>query len=358
MKKRVYFIISSIVQIIFLIYSIVSAREIVKTLISGLEMYPQAMRERMTDLFGNAGPVFVIVMAAIGLFANIFILYCAIKDRLLRSKGGVLGAAIISLFTALNGMVEILSIVNIIVIATSKREKPEDYPNREKREIPQLEKEIVDNKKIILAIVLLVIYFSQQVWGNFLPDSKIISGITIAVFYIVMICLSLYFFRNILKRDFREFKKNFRAYIDYILPKLGIYYLIYFVVALLSMIIVNQATSANQASIEALPIYVSIPLAVIYAPIVEEVLFRGCIRRFINNDKIYIAASAIVFGLLHTIFSETTLFNIIFAALPYAAMGGFLAYIHTKTNNMLSNMSCHAFHNTIAMIISILISGI
>ena len=104
-----------------------------------------------------------------------------------------------------------------------------------------------------------------------------------------------------------------------------------------------------------LPIWYSLPLAIIYAPIVEETLFRGCIRRFIKNDKLFIIVSALVFGLLHTAFSEETIYNALVLAIPYATMGGFLAYIYTKTNNMLCNMSFHCFHNTIAMIISILI---
>ena len=53
-----------------------------------------------------------------------------------------------------------------------------------------------------------------------------------------------------------------------------------------------EITSNNQESIMSLPLWNSIPLAVIYAPIVEESLFRGCIRRFIKDDKIFIIVSA------------------------------------------------------------------
>ena len=45
-------------------------------------------------------------------------------------------------------------------------------------------------------------------------------------------------------------------------------------------------------------------------------------------------------------------------AIPYATIGGFLAYLYVKTNNICTNMAFHCFHNSVAMIISILIKGI
>ena len=120
---------------------------------------------------------------------------------------------------------------------------------------------------------------------------------------------------------------------------MGKYYLVYILVAIIAALLCNEITSANQEGIMALPVWLSLPLAVIYAPIVEETLFRGCLRRFIKNDKVFIAISAMVFGLLHTVLSETTLYNTIFMSLPYIAMGGFLAYIYVKTNNLYLNIS-------------------
>ena len=41
--------------------------------------------------------------------------------------------------------------------------------------------------------------------------------------------------------------------------------------------------------------------------------------------------------------------------LPYASLGGILAYVYTKTNNICSSMFIHMLHNTIAIFIMILI---
>ena len=134
--------------------------------------------------------------------------------------------------------------------------------------------------------------------------------------------------------------------------------MIYFAIAIVSAILAKQGASVNQTTVEALPLLVSLPLAIIYAPIVEESLFRGCIRRFIKNDKVFMIVSAIVFGLLHTAFSEATLYNVIVVALPYAAMGYFLAFLYAKTNNICTNMAFHAFQNTLAMILTIILKGL
>ena len=61
----------------------------------------------------------------------------------------------------------------------------------------------------------------------------------------------------------------------------------------------------------------------------------------------------LVFGLLHTI-HEASILNIFVVGLPYMALGGYLAYIYTKTNNLFSNIFSHMFINTLAIIIMII----
>ena len=103
-----------------------------------------------------------------------------------------------------------------------------------------------------------------------------------------------------------------------------------------------------------MPLWISFILAVFWAPIVEEVLFRGCIRRFINNDILFIVISGFIFGFLHTM-AEKSLFDAFTMMLPYAVLGGGFAYIYSKTNNITTNILCHFLHNTIVMLFLIMI---
>lgn len=99
-----------------------------------------------------------------------------------------------------------------------------------------------------------------------------------------------------------------------------------------------------------MPRWFTIPAAVLWAPIVEELIFRGSLRRFIKNDKLFIVVSAVVFGLIHTIV-ETTLINVFVMAIPYMILGGFFAYVYAKTDNICNNILAHAFQNAVGMLL-------
>ena len=114
-----------------------------------------------------------------------------------------------------------------------------------------------------------------------------------------------------------------------------------------------KAESGNQEALKTLPLWYLIPSAIIFAPIVEEAVFRGSLRRFIKNDVAFIIVSALTFGLLHTFLSEEGLYSIIVQSINYVAMGGALAYSYTKTNNIYTSMMVHAFQNTFGVLMII-----
>ena len=351
MKKKIYFIIASVTQIIISIYSIINAKAIIENLLSTMEMLPEAMQERVNNLYQNSGSKYIIFLSVVCIIIDLLIIYFAVRDKLAKKKGTIIGLSVITLFTASYTIVELIAIINIIVIASIKNDMV-----KEKKEIPKIEKEKTDKRQKLMALGLLLIYFSQMIWGNYIPNGVI--GILIQVlFYLVMIILSLWVFKDKFKNDFRLFKDNFSVYMGYILPRIGIFYIIFIMVSLICMMI-TKSTANNQNLVEQLPLLLSLPLAIIYAPIVEESLFRGSLRRFITNDKVFIVVSGIVFGLLHTIFAESNLLNLIILAIPYGVMGSFLAYLYVNTNNMLCNITYHALNNTFAMMISILVAGL
>ena len=357
MKRKIYFLISSVVQIITSVYAIFSADKLISKMLKQTEIYPEMMQERINGLFQNSGHIFIITLSIIAIILNGLIIYWTYQDKLLQKKGKVIACSVCTFFTAMYPINELASIINIIVIATAKRVNKDDYPDKVEK-LPVIEKEKVDKNKIVLAIILLLVYFSQFLWSDLIVKFGISKLLVGAVFYIMMIILSLTIFNDLFRDNFKIFKENIKTYFNNLIGTVGKFYVIYFLIAMVTVFLAKVDTSVNQSNVEALPIWYSFPLAIIYAPIVEESLFRGCIRRFIKNDKLFIVVSAITFGLLHTLFTELNIFNAIVLAIPYMTIGGFLAYLYTKTNNMFTNMSFHAFHNTMAMIITILIKGI
>ena len=92
-----------------------------------------------------------------------------------------------------------------------------------------------------------------------------------------------------MKRDFKAFKENSGSYIGYIFKWWGIMLGLSFVAAMIRLLLGGAVETANQEALNSAPLWYVGPLAIIWAPVVEEGIFRGGLRRFIKNvAKIYI----------------------------------------------------------------------
>ena len=83
--------------------------------------------------------------------------------------------------------------------------------------------------------------------------------------------------------------------------------------------------------------------AVILAPIVEELIFRGCLYRFLKSQTTLLPAqiaSGIFFSMIH--------WNLL-SFLPLVLVGIFLARTYEKTGNILVAIWFHAFFNAFSL---------
>ena len=211
-------------------------------------------------------------------------------------------------------------------------------------------------KKRVLGIVLLVIYCSQFVMP-YVPMSDAGFIVGISSFYVLVFALAIMTFTRRLKRDFGALRENFGSYFRYILKMWGLMFLCSAVAVFIKTLLGADDISANQAALNGSELWITVPLAMIWAPIVEESIFRGLIRRFIpNNDKLFIVVSAVLFGLLHTIGQEANLYDTLVQSLQYVAMGGVMAYTYVKSNNICTNIGVHFCQNTLASVLMILMA--
>lgn len=354
MKKRIYFIISSVIMIILSIYSIIMRNQIIKEsidVIKGVTSIPKSFQDRIIDIYAKSGPKLMALFSIIVIIASLVLIVFSVRNKLLKHKGFIIFLLIICFFFTDYIIVQLLSIVGLIIIIFSKRKDKDDFPNKAK-EIPKLSLEKTNPLDLFYSIVLVIAYFSQFIWSKYLPDDLMETLIIEVLFNIIMIILCILVFYNQFRDNLKIFIKNAYSYFRFILPKIGIAYLFLFVFSLISILVTKKAVSINQSTIESLPKLYTAFAAIIYAPIVEEIIFRGVIRRFIKNNLIFIIVSALSFGLLHT-FREESLFNIIIMSLPYCSLGAYLSYIYVKTNNIFSNISSHAIFNTISVIFMI-----
>ena len=106
--------------------------------------------------------------------------------------------------------------------------------------------------------------------------------------------------------------------------------------------------SNNQALLSKWPIYITAFLAIIIAPLIEELMFRGFIKKFIKNDILFVIISSLVFGGLH-VTSADSLQQVLYI-IPYSVLGLAFSLNYVKTKNIASNIFLHSAWNTIATI--------
>lgn len=117
----------------------------------------------------------------------------------------------------------------------------------------------------------------------------------------------------------------------------------------------NTTVGSNVQLLQNMPAIFMILIAVIIAPIVEELFFRGFFYEINDNIKtsVYCINSAFWFSLLHLQNLESPLYAIYNLSVVF--MSGFLfAFIYRKTQWIGTNIIAHATANGIAIFLIIL----
>lgn len=204
----------------------------------------------------------------------------------------------------------------------------------------------VKKKKLLtFGGILILLFYTFQ---NFIPGVENLSfwaGLCITA--LVVIAAILLFLPE-LKRDVFLFFDNFGVYCRFFFPKFGVFFVIYYAVAFTLAVLIRDM-AANQS----LLLTVSLPLlafsSLIYAPIVEEIIYRGFLRRLIENDRIFMLISALIFGIIHMLHPGQTLAQYLYI-IEYAMLGGFLAWLYVKSDNICLAMLGHCCLNLVAFL--------
>lgn len=353
MKKQLFFIITAIAQIVIAIIAVFSINEIIQaTLVS--ETKPENI-----EFIKNYGRLFIYFEQVIVIIINAYILNVAIQNKVLKNKGTITVLMLLNTLMMVSTIGIAISIISILVLLSLKRKNPEDYPDKkEKLEIPKIERQKSTKKEIIWGIILLVIYFFGSEIGYLLPENLPFNGLLIidVIYNLIMIVLLIYAFNDRLKRDLKLLRKNVKAYFQYCLPKFIVFIVFYMGVTAIISMVTNGKISNNQQILNTLPVWYTMPLAIIIAPFIEEFIFRGVIRRFIKNNILFIIISGVLFGLAHSII-EGNIQQILIMGIPYALMGGYFAYLYAKTDNITISMINHLIWNTFASVLMLLFTG-
>ena len=225
-------------------------------------------------------------------------------------------------------------------------------------------KNYITNSLIGVTIVLFYFYFNDILLlflnyigikpSNFSIINQVIYLLSVTIF---MLCTMILIYHKELKKDFINFKNNFKEYFS----KYNKYWLIMIFLMTISsgfVSIFTNGISQNETLIRNtmksnIPyfIYTCISCSII-APIMEEIVFRKSIKKIIPTKYLFIIISGLLFGSMHVLGLVENPFDYLYI-LPYSIPGFVLAYTYEKSNNIFVPIGIHFFHNTVLLIIQI-----
>lgn len=228
-------------------------------------------------------------------------------------------------------------------------------------------KKIDDKTKYIIKGIIVFIIFYSSVYIQYIPiklfniDVKTMSNtmtVVLSTFSSLVLFLIFFFiYRKDLKKDFKMFWKNKEEYMDVGIRCWILGLIIMFAVNYILNIVLKAGGANNekvvQTMIKSFPLLMIIDAGIL-APFNEEIVFRKTLKDIFKNKWIFITLSFLLFGGAHVINSSKTLIDYLFI-IPYGALGASFAYAYYKTDNIFTSTTLHIIHNTILILISILI---
>jgi len=218
---------------------------------------------------------------------------------------------------------------------------------------------------IAYQIILPGIYFS--IFKNFATHSNFwISNLTYLGYYLLIIAGLIILFRKRLKKEWKEFLKNWKTIIKTGLNcwAKGIGLMVISNIIVLSITGNMAANEAqNREILTALPLY-AISIMCLIGPMIEELVFRFSFKKGFKNKYIFAIVTSLIFASLHVVnsFDPFTIQNImanwkqLLFLLPYSSLAIFFALGYYETDNIFTSAVAHIFHNTCSVIIILLFS--
>ena len=218
----------------------------------------------------------------------------------------------------------------------------------------------IKNWGLFLGILFLFLYFDYLVVllyymnGSDLYNLSYFSKLVILFSkYIFLIILFLLIDFKYLKNKLFDFCKNFKKYFIISLKN----WFAGFIIMIIANLIISSFITGigeNEAGIQTLisevPI-VALILTTIFAPIVEEMVFRKYLKDCVDNKTLYMILSGLIFGIVH-ISLETNIYELLLI-IPYGALGFMFAKTINETDNIYATIIMHMLHNGVLTLLAI-----
>lgn len=217
------------------------------------------------------------------------------------------------------------------------------------------------HKKVLKSLSIFLIYYFLPIlviipFIFIYKNGEINDGLFQLVFDIVLAVILFLIYKEDLKEDFKDFKTNNEKYIKSAVK----YWIMGLLIMALSNSIINlinpSGIAGNEESIRDLltkDTFNMVFAIIIFAPFIEELMFRKTLKDIIKNKWILVLMSALLFGGAHVLSTYEAPIDLLYI-IPYGVLGGFFAYMYYKTNNIFTSMTMHAIHNGLLVLLILL----
>lgn len=306
--------------------------------------------EEYKKLIENVNIVPQVIIISICIILSILSIIFSVKIEKNKTKVGLcllISTMIGSLYNIIVGFISI-----IILYRKSSEEKETLIP-----ELPEIKNKIITRILFLLLFVILFLFLYVGVFNDIIGNLITKWNFILRIIFIYSLQVSLTvlpLIKNII-RDAKAFIKNRKVYFAEMVKTISYMILFYIPISLIIKLIVGE-TSTNQNTLQGLPIVFMIIVGVFIAPLCEELMFRGFLRKVFKNETVFIIISSIVFGIIHCMYAETNLLLYLYVV-PYAIIGAGLAKVYAKTDNLWTNIFMHMGWNAIAFASMVLIGA-
>ena len=194
-------------------------------------------------------------------------------------------------------------------------------------------------------------------YENLNITNKIIYNFICDISFIIIIFIINY---KTMINSLKEYINNFKKIM---LPSFKYYFIGLFLMIITNIIIgllFTNAKANNEDSVRQMinlyPLYMLFSTG-IYAPFVEEIIFRKSIKdifiEYKNNKLVkytYIIISGFLFALMHILGQTSSYIDYIYI-IPYMSVGSSFAYIYYENDNIFSTITLHSLHNTVTLLL-------
>lgn len=220
---------------------------------------------------------------------------------------------------------------------------------------------------VIIRSVIVFLLFWFSAYFQYIPirlfhiqphtASKTIQVLLSTFSSAILFFIFLFIYWKDVKKEFKKFTKHFMENMD-----IGVrWWMIGLFIMMVSNVMITYFFKAGGAGnekivqdmLDALPWLMLIDAGIL-APFNEEIAFRKTLKDVFSNKWLFVFLSFLLFGGGHVIGNATQFVDYLYI-IPYGALGGAFALAYYETDTIFTSLSLHMFHNTVLVLLSILV---